>query len=195
MKKEVREIVKEDLIEALGREDKPVSVAEIEPEIKVSKRCITKGIEVLEEEGLLRNHEGYLSLTEKGATKAKQVIEKHSVLEKYFREHKTKKKAREAAGILEHYVSMEVIDSIRKLSTLDEGKPLTEVEEKEVLITDITLDVRMFERIVSMGIFPGTKIRVSKVTPNGLVVQAGNKKLVLAEELASGVEVVKYERG
>ena len=65
-------------------------------------------------------------------------MKRHLVLENHFRENRTKREAHLAAQLLEHYVSKEVVNNVKKLSTLkEEGVPLTEFElHREALITD-----------------------------------------------------------
>ncbi len=52
----------------------------------------------------------------------KSVLEKYYVLENYFEKTISKKEAKSAAQIIEHYVSGEVIKNIKKLSILKNGR-------------------------------------------------------------------------
>ena len=62
-----------------------------------------------------------IQLTKEGQVRANVIIKKHSALEKYFKERRGKEEAIEATNILEHYISTEVIDTIKKLSTYKKG--------------------------------------------------------------------------
>jgi len=64
----------------------------------------------------------------------KSILEKYYVLGNYFEKTRSKIEAQSAAHILEHYVSGEVINNIKKLSILKmEGVPLMKLEFKSRL--------------------------------------------------------------
>ena len=192
----VLRIVKEDFLEVLGREKNKVLLKSMNLELKVSSFFVSKVIKELEKENLIKTSikkgKRYVQLTEEGKDKAREIIKKHLVLERYFRKTRSKKEAIKRTNILEHYISMEVIDNIKKLSTFKEkGVPLTEFGQKEGLITDIIFGIGLFERIISMGISPGEKIKIINEIPNGIVIEVKNKKFVLAKKIARGIKVLK----
>jgi Fe2+ transport system protein FeoA len=122
-------------------------------------------------------------------------LRKHLILEKYFKKVRSKKEAHEIAHILEHYISEEVIRNIKKISTLKKkGISLIEFKQKNGLITDIILGIGLFERIISMGIFPGEKIKIINEIPNGIVIEVKNKKFVLGKNIAKEIKVLEYEK-
>ena len=189
---DVLRIVKEDILEVLREKNEEVPLLLIEPEIRVSRSFISKAIRELGEESLIQIKKDLICLTEEGMEKGERILRKHLILEDYFRKIRSKKEAYKAASILEHYVSMEVIDNIKKLSTFKkEGVPLTEFKQKEGLIADTIFDIGLFERIISMGIFPGEKIKITNKLPNSIIVEIGNKKFALAKKIASGIKVLK----
>ena len=189
---DVLRIVKEDILEVLKQKNGEVSLLLIKPEVKVSRSFISKAIRELGEESLIQIKKDLICLTEEGMEKGERILRKHLILEDYFRKIRSKKEAYKAASILEHYVSMEVIDNIKKLSTFKkEGVPLTEFKQKEGLIADTIFDIGLFERIISMGIFPGEKIKITNKLPNSIIVEIGNKKFALAKKIASGIKVLK----
>ena len=117
------------------------------------------------------------------------------ILENYFKRSRSTIEAHTAAHIIEHYISGEVINNIKKLSTLKKGGvPLTKFGlNKEGLIAEITFsDFRLFERAVSMGIFPGEKIIVQSEIPQGIIIKIKNKKFALDRSIAKGIEAVEY---
>ncbi len=57
------------------------------------------------------------------------------------------------------------VTTIKKLSTLKNGIPLTEFKG-EGLIADINLNIGLFERLIGMGIYSGEKIRADGEIPN-----------------------------
>ena len=59
------------------------------------------------------------------------------------------------------------------------------------MITDIEFPSSgLFERIVSMGILPGEKIRIVNKIPDGIVVNVSGKKFALGEDIARGIRVL-----
>ena len=189
---DVLRIVKEDILEVLKQKNGEVSLLLIKPEVKVSRSFISKAIRELGEESLIQIKKDLICLTEEGMKRGERILGKHLILEDYFRKIRSKKEAYKAASILEHYVSMEVIDNIKKLSTFKkEGVPLTEFKQKEGLIADTIFDIGLFERIISMGIFPGEKIKITNKLPNSIIVEIENKKFALAKKIASGIKVLK----
>jgi Mn-dependent DtxR family transcriptional regulator len=193
---DILEIVKEDILRILGERKKKVSLETITNEINVFSSFVSRVINELEKEELIQSQQAFFKLTEKGKEKAKSVLRKHLVLENYFKERRSKKEAHEIAHILEHYISEEIIRNIKKLSTFKGiGIPLTELElHKESLITDITIpDDKLFERIVSMGIFPGEKIRMVNVISGRVIVRIQNKKFALDKNIAKEIKVLEHE--
>lgn len=187
-------IVTEDILRILAEAGNEISLEYIRDEVKASDSIIFRSISKLKEDDLITSKEGYFQLTPEGETEAKDILEKHLLLEKYFQNIKEKKEAHDVSHLFEHYISGEVLDNLKKLSTFKgEGSPLTEFEKGTCLITDITLDTKLFERIVSMGIFPGEKINTVARLTNGIVLKIGNKKIFLAWELAKNIRVLAYE--
>jgi len=186
-------IVKEDILEALEEKNGKASISLIKPEIRVSRSFISKAIRELEKEDLINIKEKSIFLTKQGRVRAKNIAKKHFVLEDYFGKTRSKREAYKAASVLEHYVSMKVIDNIKELSTLKkEGTPLTEFKEKEGLITDV-FGVRLFERVISMGICPGERIRITNKLPNSIIVEIENKKFALDKNIAKGIKVLDFK--
>jgi Mn-dependent DtxR family transcriptional regulator len=191
---DILRIVKEDVLRILGEErGNSVSLTSLKSEIKVSSAFLKQSIEELEKEGLIQSKKELIVLTKRGQENASDIVEKHVSIENYFKEVRSEDEAHKAAHVLEHYVSQEVIDNIKKLSTFrKEGIPLTEFDlNDEGIITNIAFfDFTLFERIISMGIFPGEKVRVTNVIPGSVVVRIGNKKFALSGEIAEGIEVL-----
>jgi len=194
---DILRIVKEDILRILGEEAETAApLMSLKSEIKVSNPFLREAIEELEKEGLIQSKDELIALTKRGQEDASDIVKKHVFIENYFRETRSGEEAREAADILEHYVSEEVIDNIKKLSTFEgEGVPLTRFDiNDEGIITDIRLfDLNLFERIVSMGIFPGEKVRVTNIIPGSVIVEVGAKRFALGGEIAKGIEALKHE--
>ena len=199
---DILKIVKEDILEVVGRKNKRTPLKFMKLEVTVSHSVVSKAIKELEEEGLIkissekRPWKEYIQLTKEGQVRANAIIKKHSVLEKYFfKERRSEEEAIEATNILEHYISTEVIDTIKKLSTFKkEGIPLTEFKQEEGLIANINLNIGLFERVISMGIYPGEKIRITDKIPNGIIIEIKNKKFVLDNNIAKEIKMLEYEK-
>jgi Mn-dependent DtxR family transcriptional regulator len=193
-KSNILNIVKEDILRILAEKKKKVPLNSIKAEVKVSSFFMSNALKELERKRLIRTEGNYIKLTKIGQEKSKDILRKHLILEKYFKKARNKKKAHKIAHILEHYISEEVIRNIKKISTFKEkGVPLTEFKQKNGLITDIILDNGLFERIISMGIFPGEKIKIINGIPNAVVIKVKNKKFVLDKNIAKEIKVLEYE--
>lgn len=194
---DISKIVKEDILRILGERKKKIPLGVIKAKIKVSRYFLSKTIESLEEEKMIQFEKGFISLTKNGRYEAKEIVKRHHVLENYFEETRSEREAHQAAHLLEHYVSEEVIDNIKKLTTLKkEGIPLIKFGlNKKGLITDIIFfDYRLFERIVSMGILPGERIEIANKIPNGVIVRINKKNIVLDKNIAREIKVLEYEK-
>ena len=190
---DILKIVKEDILRILA-EEKRISLDSIKTKVKVSSSYIFKALEELKRKKLIEIEGNFIKLTGIGQKEAKNILRKHLILENYFKKNLNKREAHRKAHILEHYVSEEVIKNIKKLHTLEErGIPLIKFRlYNEGLITDINIpNNELFERIVSMGIFPGEKIKVINKIPNGIVVVVKNKKFVLDKDIAREIKVLK----
>ena len=194
-KQDILKIVKEDILRIIGeKKNGGVSLKAIKSEIKASNLFISQAIRELEKEGLIRSRENFFLSTTTGKDSAKDIIKKHLVLENFFKRARSKKAAHKAAHILEHYVSERVIENIKKLFTLrKESVSLTKFElGKEGIIGDIVFsDYGLFERIISMGIFPGEKIKITNEISSSVIVNVGNKKFALGKDIAKGIKVVE----
>lgn len=189
-------IAKEDILRTLA-EKKEASVDSIKGEVKASSSLMSKALEELEKEKLIQIEGNFIKLTKIGQEKSKDILKKHLVLENYFRETSSEVTAHRKAHIFEHYISEEVIKNIQKLHTLKErGIPLTKFRlHKEGLIADINIpNNELFERMVSMGILPGEKIRIMSVIPGCVVVKIKNKKFALGDDIAKKIRVLEYEK-
>lgn len=192
---EILKIIKEDILRILSEREK-TTFNILEEKIKASRSFILKAIQKLEDENLIQKENSFLKLTAIGKEKGENILRKHLAIENYFKKSTTEKEAHEKANLLEHYISEEVINNIKELSTF-KGKeivPLTNIElHKDRLITDISIsDDELFERIISMGIVPGEKIKMINKIPDGVIVKIENKKFAIDKQIAKHIKVLKY---
>jgi len=191
---DILKMVKEDILRILGEGKEKISFESLNTEIKVFPSFISKVIKDLEEGSLIRIEENFIRLTQIGEDEAKDILRKHLVLENYFKKTSNEKVAHRKAHVLEHYISEEVIKNIKKLYTLKErGISLTKFKlHEESLIADITAPSNeLFERMISMGIFPGEEISITNKISNGVVVKIKNKKFALGKDIAKEIKVIK----
>ncbi len=191
-------IVKEDILRILGEERSRVSLEIFKEEIKVSLSFIYEAIEELEREGLIQSQQSFFILTDKGEENAKEILKKHLVFEDYFKKTRTEREAHKIAHVLEHYVSEEVFNNIKKLSTFkEEGIYLTKLKlRKKGLITNIVIsDNGLFERVVSMGIVPGEEVMITSEASNAMIIKIKNKKFALDKDIARKIKVIEYGEG
>ncbi|MBN1151151.1 FeoA domain-containing protein [candidate division WOR-3 bacterium] len=193
---EILKIMREDILRTLAEEDKKLTLKSLTAEITGDLSLMSEAIGILQKEGLLSIDEGSFFLTSSGKEHAEEIMKKHLVLEEFFLTRGEIDKAHKMAHILEHYIKNEVLNNIKKLSTLkEEGIPLLKFgKDKTALITDMPFsDTRLLERLVSMGVLPGEIIELTNVIPGACVVHINNKKIVMDKSIASQIRVFKYE--
>ena len=186
--------VKEDILRIIGERKRNVQIESMLGEIKDFPSVVYQAIKELENEGLIKSQQGFLKLTGKKKEKVDDILRKHLALEDYFKETKTKKEAHEMAHILEHHISQEVLNNLRSLSThKKQSFPLTNLNPGEQgIISDFTFsDYGLFERIISMGIFLGEKIRMIKEIPDNIIINIKDKEFVLDKNIAKEIKVLK----
>lgn len=190
---EIIRIVREDILRILGEKRGSVSPDVIEKEVNISHKYFMRAIGELVKEQLIQGEGSSFKLIEKGQQSTKDILNKHLVCENYFKQSRSETKAHEMAHVLEHYVSHEVINNIKKISAFKKkGIPLTKFGfNKKGIITDIMFsDYGLFERIVSMGICLGEKIKVVYDIPDGIVVNVSGKNFAMGNEIAKEIEVL-----
>lgn len=197
-KSSILKIVKEDILRILGEEKRRVSLDIIKEEIKVSYSFVSEAIEELKRERLIKSQQIFFILTEEGEEKARDILKKHLIFEDYFKKTRTEEEAHKIAHILEHYVSEEVLNNIKKLSTFKkEGIYLTKLKlSKKGLITNIIISGNgLFERMVSMGIVPGEEVMITGEVSNAIIIKIKNKKFALDKDIARKIKVLEYGEG
>ena len=194
---DVFKIVKEDVLRILGEREEAVSLGIIKSEIKASSSFVSNTIRSLREDDLIQIDATCIRLTKKGRDEAKNIVKKHRILENYLKETRNEREAHQAAHLLEHHVSEEVINNVTKLSTLKkDGVPLTKFQlHTKGIITDISLtDYGLFERVVSMGMFLGETITITNEVPQAIIVKIKNKKFALDKNIAQEIRVAEREK-
>lgn len=195
---DVLRIVEEDILRIIDEaENKRILLKSIETKVGISDSFVFKAVSDLRKKNLIKFIGNFVELTKNGQSRANSITKRYLTIENYFKRIKSETEAHKAADILEHYISEEVINNIKKLSTLKEsGVSLTKFKiEKGGLITNIVFkDAKLLERIVSMGISLGEKITVTNKIPNSIIIKVKNKKIALDKEIANGIKVLEYEK-
>jgi len=189
-------IVKEDVLRILAENNDRVPVKLLKSDIKVSGYFIDKAVRDMAREKLVLSEGQFIRLTDEGKVEAGDILKKHLTIEKYFEDLKSKKEAHRISNLIEHYISEEVMENLKKLSTFKEkGLSLVKFDKGGCLITDIVSGNDFFERLISMGIFPGEKIEIIKDLPNGIIFRIRNKKVFISDKIAESIRALAYDEG
>lgn len=196
----------------LSKEQDEVTTTDLARSLKVSPASVTGMLKRLAERGLL-HHEKYhgITLSDAGRDCALAIIRRHGLLERLLVDvlgmpwHL----ADEEAGRLEHHITPEVEERLRKFlgnpQTCPHGQPINWVEpESNVRLRtlepgDVSTvsrigdeSVEFLEYVAALGMKPGAQVRVLRRSPfNGpLIVRVGEAEHALGEEVCSRIWVV-----
>ena len=90
---------------------------DIARELNFSKPSVSRAVGVLREDGYISiNEDGYISFTDKGRTLATAIYERHNILTEFLQKVAgvSPQTAEEDACRIEHYISEETIEGIKK---------------------------------------------------------------------------------
>ena len=187
--KDILKMIKEDILRILVEKNGKVTSENLREEIS-SDESLEQPLKELERDGFIKTKKEMINVTNTGREKGKSILEKRLLLESYFKKTKEREDISQITHIIdliEHYISMEVANNIRMLFSMkDEGVPL--IKLKDGVITDIDLNIDLFERIVSMGIFPGERVNIVSVLPNAVIIEIKNKKFALDRGIAEKIK-------
>ncbi|MEA2069769.1 MAG: FeoA domain-containing protein [Asgard group archaeon] len=196
------EIAKENILRVLIEQTpgfekretlKKLTQEEIIPEswYIVPKDFFTQAVKELEKKGYITVKDDVISLTRSGEEQASHIYETHKVIEELFKEDFDEKTAHIFAHILEHLISREVIDSMKEIDKLrGHGVSLLDYPSKEGIITQLLIeDSHLMERIISMGVCPGQKIKIITRLKVGVVVKLKRTKLAIDNDVAKGIMI------
>jgi len=192
--KDILKIIKEDILRILGERNGKESLELIEDNINASHDFMLEAVKSLEKESLIYYEENFIRLSKSGQEIAENIVKKHLDLENYFKRTKNEEDAHEASNIFEHYVSDKVIRNIKKISTFKEnGISLIKLGlKKEGIISNINItSIDLFERMISMGIFPGEKIKLTNKLSDSVIFIINNKKFAIDKNIAKEIEVLE----
>ena len=193
----------------------PVSTSQVANYLEVTPPTATSMLEKLADRGFL-DREKYkgVELTEEGETVALEVLRHHRLLESYLTEHLDYdwSEVHDEADVLEHHISEEFERRVAK--ALDDpevdphGDPIpgedlsppdcdddrclsdTEVGAAVEVVRVRDRDVEELQYLQSVGIAPGTVLRVTEVAPIGMIeVAIGDEIQHLPERICDMIRV------
>jgi len=206
----------EEYLEAIYKlsERGPVRPTPIAEAIGVSGPTVTATLKRLESQGLVRRRRGEVILTENGRAQALDIVRRHRVAEKFLVDVLGMKwdEAHEDACLLEHALSPRVLEALEEyldnpevcphghpIPTADgtvadvEGRALCDMEAgSTVRIVQVAEDDEaMLAYLGSLGMFPGTTVRVCEVAPfkGPLLVEVGDSTYAIGREVADAILV------
>lgn len=181
--------VQEDILRMLSEHAGEATLEAIRED--VSSPEVDSALAELTQQKLVELQADTLRLTTSGQEIGDLLLDKHLAVEEHFELTRTKEEAHRAAHLLEHRVSLAVIEGMEQVASHQrEGISLRGLGTTEGLVADIGLEGEMFERLISMGICPGRKIRVRAELPHVIVVEIGGKLLAIEKDIAERIEVV-----
>ena len=202
LEKILLEIAKENILRVLIEETPGFEELEMIAELMKEKiipeswdkkpaEFFSKGIMELEKDDCIKIEDKKISLTSKGRERGNKVYEDHQVIENLFMQDFDEEKAHVFAHILEHLISKEVIENMKKIDELKgHGIPLTEFPSTEGIITQLQIeDGQLLERIISMGVCPGQRIQIIARLKAGIVVKLKHTQLAIDKDIAKGIMV------
>lgn len=105
-----------ETIYVLSKKSDEVKKIDVSKHLNYAKPSVTRGIGLLEKRGLVKvDDSGNITLTEEGKNKARRIYERHTTLSKVFMMLGVNEKtAVDDACKVEHYISDETFDAIKK---------------------------------------------------------------------------------
>ena len=105
---------------------KKVRAIDIAKELKVSRASVSEALKRLAEKGFINyGRYGAIEITETGQTAAAAVIEKHTLLQKFFKDilGLEEQEAAENACKIEHVISEKVLERLNQFVKFNEDSP------------------------------------------------------------------------
>lgn len=149
----------------------------------------------LKARGLLRETGTGLSLTPTGIRIARDLLDRHETAERFFMEvlGEPLSSAHAAAEQLEHAISQQALKELKEALRRTQGAVLLSdlsPGDEGTLIAIKDPGEKTFARMMGIGLYPGTKLRVAGKMPNGsMIVEINGVKVAVAAEIARAVFV------
>ena len=191
-------------------------IKDIIKRLPVKTSSAVEAVRKLSEKGFVVHEKyGYIKLTQQGILEAQRIYQKHKMLFKFFNEIlgiEEKESEKLACGV-EHHMTESfyerlyllliyfrqnrgVLNDLKKFlkegsnmnATLDDFKP-----GEVVKVVKVVGDPRIKERLMNMGIIPGTELKIERIAPLGdpLEIKVRDFRLSLRKEEARSIVVEK----
>ena len=203
----------EEYLESIyRREDGLVKVKELARHLGVKDPSVVEMLKKLKEKGLVTYDRTGVKLTKRGKRGAVRVVRRHELAERLLsdvfkhdlpgiHEH-----ACEFEHILDDGLTDKIDHMLGKPSTCPHGdpiptpegkaaepkvKPLIDLgEDEECVVMVIPEERSSVERLLSLNILPGAKVRVAEKLPRGaMILQCGKTQVALSRGIASKIFV------
>ncbi|MFW9987380.1 MAG: metal-dependent transcriptional regulator [Candidatus Odinarchaeota archaeon] len=150
-----------------------------------------ESLKELQVSGLVEINEDEVTITKKGREKAENIFSKHKIIERFFLKDFDETESHKLADILEHSISKEVLENMTHINSLvGYGVPLNEIVSKEGIITDFRIeDTQLVERLISMGLCPGQKIKIIARLAPGIILKIKNTQVAVDKDICNGIMV------
>ena len=151
--------IEEEILEYLFREkEKRVELSELKNYFNLEN--FDEIINSLIDEGKIKIENGFISLTQEGEIKGKDIFEKHELVENFLKDIGVPQDfAHEKACEIEHHIDEEKMENLSPLSDLNNG------EKGEIVL--IRGGRGLIQRLYDMGLTPGTEVKVIRKAPFG----------------------------
>ncbi len=151
----------------------------------------------LKAQGLLRETDTGLLLTPTGIKIARDLLDRHETAERFFMEilGEPLPSAHAAAEQLEHAISQQALKELKEALRRTQGAVLLSdlsVGDAGTLIAIKDPGEKTFARMMGIGLYPGSRLKVIGKMPNGsMIVKINGVKVAVAVEIARAVFVRK----
>lgn len=205
MTSEQREDYLKSIFVLSAEKNRAVRTKELADELGVSSASVTEMVKKLSEDGLVENEPYYgFSLTRKGIVAALRVLRKHRLLERFLVDTLGLPQSEVSAEAhrLEHVVSDDALDRIDRLLKRPCYSPdHSRIPEKDSRIMSLDAlkpgsrarivfsrlrDSKTLDRLNSMGMVPGTEVRVVRKLRKGpVILRVRGGEMALDKKIAS----------
>jgi len=189
-----------------------VKVSELSKNLRVKAPSVVQMLRKLRKKDFVDYDRSGVELTKEGERKAIQVVRRHELAERLLSDvfgHELPK-VHERACKFEHVLDEELTDKLDEAlgrpTTCPHGSPiptsngrmskvrsdeLTDIPESgECVVVTIPEEKGSVERLLSLNILPGEKIKIIEKLPRGaLMVQCGKSQVALSRDIASKILV------
>ena len=200
LRREEEEDVLRLLLEHASGEE-PLQEAFLQKKLVLPQKELSALLSALKARGLLREADAGLFLTPAGVKIARDLLDRHETAERFFMEvlGEPLPSAHAAAEQLEHAISQQALKELKEALQRTQGAVLLSdlsIGDAGTLVVIKDPGEKTFARMMGIGLYPGTKLRVIRKMPNGsVIVEINRVKVAVAAEIANAIFVRKENSG